>query len=247
MEKVKAKKKFGQNFLIDEVVKEKIFLSIPTGLERIVEVGGGLGDLTKKLLQTDARVDCFEIDSELFVFLKEKFGREIANGQLTLTNADVLQIWHELSRTKYFLVANLPYYVATHIILRALKDEACDGFLVMVQKEVALKFCAKSGTREFCALSVLAEIFGGCELLFDVEAASFDPAPKVTSAVMKLTKKERPNLNYTAFCEFLKRAFCAPRKTLLKNLGLKTHSNISPLARPHEVSVSLYLELFKSI
>lgn len=136
----------------------------------------------------------FEIDCELFQILKVKFANEIQNGQLKLFCKDALEQWQEeggLSSENYFLVANLPYYVATKMILNAIDDEKCLGLIVMIQKEVALKFSAKSKDKEFSALSILASLQGRCELLFDVDAKLFNPPPKVTSSVIKLQKQKR--------------------------------------------------------
>ena len=123
---VKAKKKFGQNFLIDESVLSRIFEATPKEATNIVEIGGGLGYLTQWLLKTKANVGCFEIDPELVVILQDKFQEQINSRQLTIFSADVLTCWEKLGGNgEYVLVANLPYYVATNIILRALQDEKC--------------------------------------------------------------------------------------------------------------------------
>ena len=119
---IRAKKKFGQNFLIDESIKRQIIQAIPNDLERIVEIGPGLGDLTQKLVQLSGKIECFEIDSELYEILLDKFASEILEQKLKIINADALESWDEIARQEYFLVANLPYYVATNIILKALSD-----------------------------------------------------------------------------------------------------------------------------
>lgn len=187
-----AKKKFGQNFLKDKSVLKKIIESIPENATNIVEIGAGLGDLTYELLKK-FKLRSYEIDKDLIEILKSKFAANIENGSWELIFGDALEIWRakSLSESPYFLVANLPYYVATNMILRALDDEKCEGFVVMVQKEVALKFCAKSGESEFGAISVLAGISGECQLLFDVASESFNPPPKVTSSVFKLIKTRK--------------------------------------------------------
>lgn len=258
--KIKAKKHFGQNFLKDEVIKNKIIQSIPKS-DLIVEIGPGLGDLTRELLCVTPRLRCFEIDTELFAILQESFANEIKCAHLELINADITALSDEQISTQcYFLAANLPYYVATNIILRALSDVRCVGFVVMVQREVALKFCAKAGCSEHCALSLIASLYGKCELLFDVAPSSFEPAPKVTSAVIRLIKAPKPKLELSqikAFESFLRLAFISPRKTLFKNLSAnydKTRLqdafslfNISQTIRPHELNLTLFLDIFKEI
>ena len=239
---IRAKKEFGQNFLKDEAVLSKIIQAIPESVQNVVEIGAGLGDLTRKLLEF-YRLKSFEIDEDLYQILSAKFAQQIASGELELVLGDALRIWQQgLECGEYFLVANLPYYVATKMILQAIDDELCSGFLVMIQKEVALKFCAKAGQSDFSALSILADLAGGCELLFDVEPGCFEPAPKVTSSVIRLVKGKnfKPGVEinaddlgvtscaqlqtldeYEKFKSFLRVSFSAPRKTLVKNLSAR--------------------------
>ena len=262
---IKAKKHFGQNFLQDKATLDKIIQAIPKDVENVVEIGPGLGDLTFRLLQI-YKTTSFEIDCELFQILKVKFANEIQNGQLKLFCKDALEQWQQedgLSSENYFLVANLPYYVATKMILNAIDDKKCLGLIVMIQKEVALKFSAKSKDKEFSALSILASLQGRCELLFDVDAKLFNPPPKVTSSVIKLqkTKKKfgkdgifKDAKQYEAFKTFLRAAFASPRKTLLKNLSINFDKkaleeifedlSLAQNLRPHELDVDSYLKVF---
>ncbi|MDA3080098.1 MULTISPECIES: 16S rRNA (adenine(1518)-N(6)/adenine(1519)-N(6))-dimethyltransferase RsmA [unclassified Campylobacter] len=263
---IKAKKEFGQNFLKDSVILDKIVQAIPNDTSNIVEIGPGLGDLTLRLLKI-SKVKSYEIDRDLEKILTAKFADELENGHFVLVLGDALEIWQNggLSEKKYFLAANLPYYVATNLILRAIDDDNCLGFVVMVQKEVALKFCATSKNSEFGAISVLANLFGKCEFLFEVPPLAFEPPPKVTSAVMRLVKneflsehKKFANLDeYAEFKGFLRICFSAPRKTLFKNLSSKFDKNllnkifanlqISQTIRSHELDFALFLKIFKNL
>ena len=265
---IKAKKHFGQNFLQDKATLDKIIQAIPKDVANVVAIGPGLGDLTFRLLQI-YKTTCFEIDCELFQILKVKFANEIQNGQLKLFCKDALEQWQEeggLSSQNYFLVANLPYYVATKMILNAIDDEKCLGLIVMIQKEVAIKFSAKSKDKEFSALSILASLQGRCELLFDVDAKLFNPPPKVTSSVIKLQKTKKifgkdgifkDAKQYEAFKVFLRAAFASPRKTLLKNLSTNFDKNaleeifeslaLNQNLRPHELDVDSYLKVFERL
>ena len=263
---IKAKKEFGQNFLKDSVILDKIVQAIPNDTSNIVEIGPGLGDLTLRLLKI-SKVKSYEIDRDLEKILTAKFADELENGRFELVLGDALEIWQNggLSEKKYFLAANLPYYVATNLILRAIDDDNCLGFVVMVQKEVALKFCATSKNSEFGAISVLANLFGKCEFLFEVLPLAFEPPPKVTSAVMRLVKneflsehKKFANLDeYAEFKGFLRICFSAPRKTLFKNLSSKFDKNllneifanlqISQTIRSHELDFALFLKIFKNL
>jgi 16S rRNA (adenine1518-N6/adenine1519-N6)-dimethyltransferase len=170
----------------------------------------------------------------------------------------VLEHWSKesLCDNSYDMVANLPYYISTTIILRALKDSNCSNILVMVQKEVAEKFCAISGEREFCALSVFATSVGQARLLFDVPPTAFDPMPKVTSSVLLIRKNKEFDI-IDEFENFLKVSFVQPRKKLQKNLSSKfpkdiiekvfSELNLSDNVRPHEVDTDTYHALFKAL
>ena len=263
---IKAKKKFGQNFLKDESIKQKIIQAMPNDNLKVVEIGPGLGDLTKKLLEKDKTITAFEIDLELCDYLQNSLKSEIESKQLSLVCKDVLECWdNSLCKEDYHLIANLPYYVATNIILKALGDSKCKSLLVMIQKEVALKFSAKAGDKEFSSLSILASLIGKSELLFDVGGECFDPPPKVTSSILKIEKTKdyicdelfKDEKEFESFKQFLKTAFIAPRKILAKNLQSRydkkkikeffEKNNLSPTLRPHELSVKEYHLLFQII
>lgn len=254
MYNVQAKKKYGQNFLKDNVIVEQIVQSIPNSSNVIVEIGPGLGDLTKKLLKVKGVV-AFEVDADLYEILKKTFLDEISDNRLKLINKDVLEGWREhLIEENYDLVANLPYYIATNIILRALRDSNCKSILVMIQKEVAVKFCAKVNEKEFSTLGVLAESIGEAEIVFDVPPEAFYPPPKVVSSILKIEKKID---SYDEdFEKFLRVCFVQPRKMLLKNLSTKypkeiliklfEELNLQNL-RPHQVATSIYHQLYKNL
>ncbi len=224
MQKLEAKKKFGQNFLKDTSILEKIIQAMPCNERRLVEIGPGLGDLTSRLLEVKA-LKAYEVDDELSMYLQTHFKKSLEDGRLNLVMQDVLAVWQKgsLEQSDYDIVANLPYYIATNIILKALKDTMCKSMTVMTQKEVALKFAAKTKQKEFCALSVLAQSIARVQVLFDVPASAFEPSPKVVSSVVRFEKFQEYE---DIFCEdklggfekFLRVAFTQPRKTLLKNL-----------------------------
>ncbi|WP_457596331.1 16S rRNA (adenine(1518)-N(6)/adenine(1519)-N(6))-dimethyltransferase RsmA [Hydrogenimonas sp.] len=251
-----AKKKFGQNFLKEERVLHKIIESMPKDDLRVVEVGPGLGDLTRFLVETKD-VTAYEVDRDLCEHLRGRFSAPIAKGRLKLRCGDVLSHWENesLEDRPYHLVANLPYYIATNIILRALKDPQCQSLLVMVQKEVAEKFAAHPKERAFSALAVLAQSAGEVERLFDVPPEAFVPAPKVTSSVLRIVKTR--SFDDAGFEAFLKAAFTQPRKTLRKNLSARypkeavaralSRLGLDGSLRPHEVATSLYHHLYNAL
>ncbi len=251
-----ADKRFGQNFLEDESVVEQIIQAMPDDDLPVVEIGPGLGDLTKKLVQV-RRVTAYEVDKRLCDYLGKAFSGEIADGRLRLECGDVLERWSggSLCDRPYRLVANLPYYIATTIILKALRDPHCRSTLTMVQKEVAEKFAAHEGDRNFSALSVLAQSAGEAAIRLLVPPAAFNPPPKVDSAVLEIRKEH--TLDDEAFEAFLKAAFRQPRKTLMKNLSaLYPKAVLEPLfekwglqrtLRPHQVGTTLYHRIYQAL
>ncbi|XPV68450.1 MAG: 16S rRNA (adenine(1518)-N(6)/adenine(1519)-N(6))-dimethyltransferase RsmA [Halarcobacter sp.] len=256
---IKAKKKFGQNFLKDSSVLDKIIQSMPHNNNHIVEIGPGLGDLTQKLVKYKDTT-AYEVDTDLISILKSKFAIEIHNKHFELIHTDVLEAWDKkgsLYDQKFDLIANLPYYIATNIILRAFEDNNCENIIVMIQKEVAQKFTAKVNQKEYSSLSIITELVSKeSGLLFDVPPESFDPPPKVTSSVLYISKKMDVRLDKD-FLKFLKSCFVQPRKKLFKNLlsltdkeflsNIYSELNLKETLRPHEVSASLYSQLYTKV
>ncbi|OYY54863.1 MAG: 16S rRNA (adenine(1518)-N(6)/adenine(1519)-N(6))-dimethyltransferase, partial [Sulfurovum sp. 28-43-6] len=249
-------KKFGQNFLKNDVYLHKIIQAMPNDDLLVSEIGPGLGDLTKELVKV-RNVTAFEVDKRLCEHLKTEFEVPMQNGRFELRCGDVLERWvsGSLLDEPYHLVANLPYYIATTIILKAFKDEQCQSILVMVQKEVAVKFAARVKQKEFSSLSVLAASIGKATLCFEVEPEAFVPAPNVTSAVLLIEKNR--SQDDEKFEAFLKIAFAQPRKKLIKNLTavfpkdsvdsifakLELDSNL----RPHEAETSIYHHIYNEL
>jgi 16S rRNA (adenine1518-N6/adenine1519-N6)-dimethyltransferase len=244
----KPKKRFGQNFLKDRFYLEKIVQAIPDGETPIVEIGSGLGDLTEKLLEKRGVVVGYEIDRDLCQILKEKFPT------LQLKCGDALEIWQRegsLWSGEYDIVANLPYYIATKLILMGLGDSAVKNMVVMVQKEVADKFLAQPGERNYSPLAIIAQSVGKVERIVNVPPGAFYPPPKVDSSVIRF-RKEKGSYN-REFAQFLRQAFKNPRKTLKKNLGSLLppekleEFGLSPSIRPHQVDISTFFQLFSSL
>ncbi|RXK12720.1 16S rRNA (adenine(1518)-N(6)/adenine(1519)-N(6))-dimethyltransferase [Halarcobacter mediterraneus] len=256
---IKAKKKFGQNFLIDKSILNRIIQSMPNNSNKLVEIGPGLGDLTEKLVKYKDTL-AYEVDTDLISILKSKFAIELDNGRFQLIHTDVLTAWEEagsLYENKYDLVANLPYYIATNIILRAIEDDNCENILVMIQKEVALKFSAKENEKEFSSLGVIASLCSKENgILFDVPPESFDPPPKVMSSILYIKKDMGVKLD-KGFLKFLKVCFSQPRKKLFKNLSniydkellsnIYSDLDLIETLRPHELSASLYSQMYTKV
>lgn len=218
---------------------------------RVVEVGVGLGDLSVRLLERFSLI-AYEIDSELCGYFKDRFPKD----RFTLFNEDVLKLQRQngwLCDEKYILVSNLPYYVATKIILNALKDKLCVGMVVMTQKEVAMKFCAEVGKKEFCALSVLTQdLSKNIHFIANVPPSAFIPAPKVESSIFSIEKND--NIFNADFERVLKMAFSSPRKMAIKNLdsiseieAIFERLKIPKNARAHQISTQQYHQIFQNI
>ncbi|WP_044419034.1 16S rRNA (adenine(1518)-N(6)/adenine(1519)-N(6))-dimethyltransferase RsmA [Halarcobacter anaerophilus] len=254
-----AKKKFGQNFLKDKNILSMIIQSMPKNSNHIVEIGPGLGDLTEKLVKYKDTT-AYEVDTDLIAVLKSKFAIEIKNKRFELIHTDVLKAWDEkgsLYKSKYDLIANLPYYIATNIILRAFEDINCENIIVMIQREVAQKFTAIVNNKEYSSLSIITQLVSKeARILFDVPPESFDPPPKVVSSILYISKKEKVELDKD-FLKFLKFCFSQPRKKLFKNLSvlykkeflsnIYNELNIKETLRPHEVDVSLYSQMYTKV
>ena len=255
MEKVKAKKQYGQNFLKDTTILDKIIQSMPNNNNYVVEIGPGLGDLTKNLVKYKD-MTAYEVDTDLIGILKSKFAIEIEKEKLKLIHTDVLVAWDKqktLHDGKYDLIANLPYYIATNIVLRAFEDKNCEHIIVMVQKEVAEKFTAKVNDKDYSSLGIITELISvDSRILFDVPPESFDPPPKIISSILYI-KKDMDKCLDKDFNKFLKACFVQPRKKLSKNLTSVIDKNaiskiyeeleINDNVRPHEVSSSLYSQM----
>ncbi len=232
---------------------------MPNNNNHIIEIGPGLGDLTQNLVKYKDTT-AYEVDTDLISILESKFAKEIENKRFELIHTDVLEAWDKkgsLNDGKYDLIANLPYYIATNIILRAFEDINCENIIVMIQKEVAQKFSAKVGDKEYSSLGVIAELISKeSRILFDVPPESFDPPPKVMSSILYLSKDMNKVLDKD-FNKFLKVCFSQPRKKLSKNLSsivdkeflsnIYNELNLNETLRPHEVSASLYSQMYTKV
>lgn len=242
---------------------------MPKNSRKLVEIGPGLGDLTQELLSVKP-LTAYEVDEDLCVYLRGKFATPISEDRLTLVYADVLKQFEQgsLCDEPYDLIANLPYYIATTVILDALEDQNCKSMIVMVQKEVAQKFAALPKTKEFTSLAILAQSIGSASLLFDVPPESFEPRPKVVSSILKIDKQKEfiegkfsglfeSKEQLKAFKRYLRSSFQSPRKTWLKNISSEFNKevvqeimhdeNLPITIRPHELSVLSHHLLFKKL
>lgn len=219
-----TKKHLGQNFLIDENILNKITDIINDSTYSVIEIGPGLGSLTKKLLNKYAQVLCYEIDPDMIKVLKASFNDQ----RLIILEQDFLKSNLEsdtstyLGTKKVILIANLPYYITTAILTKILEEAPfIKQMVVMMQKEVANRICGVPSTKDYNSLSVLMQFLTNAKVLFSIPPQSFYPMPKVESSVVFIERKnaflvEPINMEY--FIKFNCIIFSQRRKTLLNNI-----------------------------
>ena len=221
----KFKKKYGQNFIIDENVINKIVEN--SNIDKntlVIEIGPGAGSLTKKLAQNAKQVLCYEIDETLKIVLNDlvmEFNNiDIFYQDFLKSNilADLKQYQYE----KLYIVANLPYYITTPIIMKVIEDNIpVDKIVVMVQKEVGDRFKATPGTKDYNSLSIFLNYYFDISKLMDVSRNVFLPKPNVDSIVVEF-KKNKKNYNIKnekLFFQLIHDSFQQKRKTIKNNLN----------------------------
>lgn len=219
MEKHNFKKKYGQNFLNNDEILQKIASSFSYEKNaKILEVGPGAGALTKKLITFGNEVIAFEIDLEL----KEKLDRINANN-LKIVYGDFLNInlnQYLKKEDKLYVVANIPYYITTPIITKFIDEKFIpEEMVLMVQKEVAERLSAKTSSSDYGAITVLLNYYFDIKYLFTVDRKEFYPIPNVDSAIIKFIKKSNLlECDYEKFKKFVMDAFKQKRKNLRNNL-----------------------------
>ncbi|MGL4797970.1 MAG: 16S rRNA (adenine(1518)-N(6)/adenine(1519)-N(6))-dimethyltransferase RsmA [Cellulosilyticaceae bacterium] len=219
-------KKFGQNFLIDPHVLDKIIRAADiTKEDCVIEIGPGIGSVTQALIENAGKVISIEIDNQLIPILTEQFGNE---PNFNLIHQDVLKvdlrelIAKESPNKRIKVVANLPYYITTPIIMALLEHELpIESITVMVQKEVADRLASGPGSKQYGAITVSINYYADTYLVANVPQNCFMPRPNVDSAVIKLTLHEKPPVevqNKAQLLKIIRAAFSQRRKTLLNTL-----------------------------
>lgn len=229
---IRANKSLGQNFLISEEVVEKIVESADIKEdELIIEIGPGLGTLTERLLEKAGKVICIELDTKMIKILEDRFSLyknfEIINEDILKVN---LQEIIKKEKRKCKVVANLPYYITTPIIMKLLEEKLeIESITVMIQKEVAERLIANPGEKETGAITYTVYYYCESEKILEVPNNSFIPEPEVTSEVIKLKiRKEEPIKvkDKEKMFKIIKNAFTQRRKTLINALmNTKTIKN----------------------
>lgn len=227
--KLRADKKLGQNFLIDEDIVRRIVQAAElTPADKVLEVGPGIGTLTQGLAESGADVVAVELDKRLLPVLDVTLA---GYDNVRIVNGDILKvdIMQELGAENFKVCANLPYYITTPIIFALLEKRLpMERLVAMVQKEVAERMAAKPGGRDYGALSVAIQYFTEPEIAFIVPPSSFIPAPAVDSAVIVCKRRQKPPVEVcdeALFFRVVKAAFSMRRKMLnnaLKNMGISS-------------------------
>jgi len=260
------KKKFSQNFLLDENIIQNIVKSAEIDeLSYVIEVGPGLGALTKHLVKIAKKVLVYEIDSDLVEVLKELF---LEKDNLNIIEKDFLKAKLDEDIDKYLdgsekvvFISNLPYHITTPIVMKVLEEsKKVKSMTLMMQLEVAKRLTSKPNSKDYNALSIIIQDQTEAKYLFKVSKSVFKPRPNVDSAVIKLdrTKVIIADEN-KRFYDFLHKAFAQRRKTLVNNLsegyhewtkeeikGLLKNMNIDENIRGEALSLTEFKDIFNS-
>lgn len=254
---ITANKGYGQNFLIDEfTIQEIVNKAEVSKKDLIIEIGPGLGNLTSLLLENAGKVICIELDKKMINLLNDRFSMY---SNFELINEDILKVdLHKLiNQNSNFenvkVVANLPYYITTPIIMKLLEDRLnLKSITVMVQKEVALRLAEKPGGKETGSITYSINYYTNPEIVLNVSKECFIPIPKVDSAVLKLNLLNKPKVDVQdekLFFKIIKTAFLQKRKTLINSLSnngfenketlekILNKLNINPKIRAEELSL----------
>lgn len=257
MAALRARKRFGQNFLTDTAFVDKIVKALRiTASDHLVEVGPGHGALTELLLSSDATVDAIEIDRDLGALLQEKFA---ARENFTLHVEDALQfaLGGIAAGKPLRIIGNLPYNISTPLLFHFLQQrDAIKDMHFMLQSEVVDRIVAVPDNKAYGRLSVMLQYFFTTERLFKVPADAFRPRPKVVSAVVRLIPRARVEdeaVDYSSLEQLLRAAFQQRRKTIKNNLrdffsaDDLQQIDIDPLKRAENLDMTQFIRLAQAL
>lgn len=244
-------KRFGQNFLVDQNILSKIVAASNVENKDVIEIGPGLGSLTRALLNEAKSVTSYEIDEDMVRVLS----KEIKDDKFKLVFKDFLEASFDWEG-KRSIVANIPYNITSPILFKIFENiEKFDQATLMVQKEVADRLTAKPKTKEYGKLTVTANCFADIFNLLKVPPTCFIPQPKVESAVVLLRFNDNNFTDKKLFLNFVKRCFAMKRKTIFNNLRsfidkdivnyIFENTKINPKSRPEELTLEDYEELLE--
>ena len=248
---MKAKKSFGQHFLINEALSEKIAnsLRMESGTRNVLEIGPGKGVLTKYLLEQDINLRVVEADKDMVAYLEKHYPK--LHGNIIFLDFLKLNMKKVFDGQPFYMIGNYPYNISSQILFKMIKyRELIPEMVGMFQKEVSDRVIAPPGSKTYGVVSVLVQAFYDGENVVKVNPGSFNPPPKVMSSVIRLTRKENHELgcDYGTFRTVVKTAFGQRRKMLRNTLkGLVKDSALLKESyftkRPEELGVEEFVEL----
>ena len=248
------KKRFGQNFLKNKDLLKKISELKDFENKLVLEIGPGTGALTEYLLKKQPKkLIAIEKDEELKPFLLKIQKKYLVNFEIIFQDA-LRYEYSKFEGKKIFLVANLPFHIATTLVIKWLKYiENFESIIIMVQKEVAERLSAKVSTKFYGRTSILVQLHSDVKKIFDVSPENFHPKPKVNSSVIELSPKSNLNFNYERVDKLLKICFAQRRKKLKNNLNKISYSNLEKIIksgidlnlRPQDISIENYVMMSK--
>ena len=241
----------GQNFVADANTVRRIASLAKVGAgDHVVEIGAGLGSLTLALADTGAEVTAVEVDSGVVPVLRDVVADR---SNVTVVEADAMRVdWHAIlaGHDRWTLVANLPYNVATPLVCDLLDDvPAIESMLVMVQREVAERFAAPPGNKQYGAVSVKVAYWATARVVGRVPASVFVPRPNVESALVRIDRHQPPDVDRETLFALVRTAFGQRRKMLRRSLagtldpGVFEAAGVSPEARPEQLGIGDWVRL----
>ncbi len=246
---MEAKKSLGQHFLIDNGVLNRILYEVSNSVN-IIEIGGGKGALTSKLVELGVPICVVELDKRFYTFLENRFKE---SNNFCIVNEDAT---HFRLTKKAVVVGNLPYNVSKKIIKNMItQKDKIDKMVFMVQKEVADTIVAEKDTKSYSKFSVTVQLYFKVKRLFNVEKTAFNPPPKVESSVVRFVPYDKNRLGFdidSSFFSFLNVLFQFPRKTIRNNIKSVLNENMKINEhilnrRPRELSVEDMYQLYREV
>lgn len=252
---LRAKKKFGQNFLIDTNTVEKIAKIACDKEIKTIEIGPGLGALTEQLLKYSKNVDAYEIDNDMYEILTNN----LKDDNLSVYLKDFMDVDLSIYKERVNVCSNLPYYITTPILFKIFESDLdINKITVMVQKEVGDRLKANVGSEDYGALSIEVQYLYDVKLEMEVSKNVFYPQPKVDSAIISFAPKIARNKEFEdKFFELVKNCFRMRRKTLNNNLKgvfdsevidrIYSVMNLDKNIRAEQLTLDNYLEMYKIV